>query len=55
MIDDDGSGSFDLIGEVLTNMGAVMGAKAQMFQSPLTKGGSSASQGQLIVRAEAVQ
>ena len=36
-------------------MGALMGAKAQMFQTNLTKSGSSASQGQLIVRAEAVQ
>ena len=54
MVDDDGAGESDLIGEVVTTMGAVMGAKAQMFQNTLTKGGSSASQGQLIVRAEAV-
>ena len=55
MIDDDGSGDYDVIGEVLTTMGAVMGAKAQMFQGTLTKSGASGSQGQLIVRAEAVQ
>ena len=28
MIDDDGAGEYDVIGEVLTTMGAVMGAKA---------------------------
>ena len=55
MIDDDGGGDFDLIGEAYTTMGNIMGAKAQMFTANLTKGGGSSSQGQLIVRAETVQ
>jgi hypothetical protein len=54
MIDDDGDGQFDLIGECFTSMGAIMGAKAQMFTSHLTKGGGNSSQGQIIVRAETV-
>ena len=45
MIDDDGNGDYDLIGESFSNMGAVMGAKMQMFQDTLKKGGTSASQG----------
>ena len=45
MIDDDGNGDYDIIGEVLTTMGAVMGAKAQMFQGTLTKSGASGGQG----------
>ena len=35
MVDDDGSGSFDEIGNIETNMGALMGAKAQTFSAPL--------------------
>jgi len=31
MIDGDGKGDFDTIGEVETTMGAIMGAKAQIF------------------------
>ena len=54
MIDDDGGGQYDLIGEAFTNMGAIMGAKAQMWSATLTKGGGSSSQGQIIVRAETV-
>lgn len=54
MIDDDGGGDFDLIGEAYTTMGNIMGSKAQMFTANLTKGGGSSSQGQLIVRAETV-
>ena len=55
MIDDDGGGKFDLIGECATTLGAVMGAKRQVFVSHLTKDGGTASQGELIVRAENVQ
>ena len=54
MIDDDGSGSYDTIGEVETNMGAVMGARAQTFSSPLSYKGNSTNRGTIIVRAEAV-
>ena len=41
MIDDDGGGDYDLIGEAYSTMGAIMGAKAQMWTTNLTKGGSS--------------
>ena len=54
LIDDDGSGSYETIGEVETSMGAVMGAKAQTFSAPLTHKGS-ANRGTIVVRAEAVQ
>ena len=54
IVDDDGSGSYDLIGSIETTMGAVMGAKKQMFESPLQANGSS-NRGKIIVRAEAVQ
>ena len=54
MVDDDGSGSSDLIGSIETTMGAVMGAKKQMYEQNLIANGS-ASRGKIIVRAEAVQ
>ena len=53
IIDDDGSGSFDTIGEIETTMGALMGAKAQTYSAPLTHRGAT-NRGTLIVRAEAV-
>ena len=43
MIDDDGGGDYDLIGEAFTTMGAIMGAKAQMWTCNLTKGGGNSS------------
>ena len=43
MIDDDGGGDYDLIGEAYTTMGAIMGAKAQMWTTNLTKAGGSSS------------
>ena len=55
MVDDDGSGSTDHIGSVETTMGAVMGARGQVFQSELTHGNDSKNRGQIIVRAEGVQ
>lgn len=54
LIDDDGSGSYDTIGEVETSMAALMGAKAQTFSAPLVYKGN-ANRGTVIVRAEAVQ
>ena len=41
MIDDDDGGDYDLIGEVETTMGAIMGAKRQMFTANLMKRGST--------------
>lgn len=43
MIDDDGGGNFDLIGEAFTSMGSIMGAKAQMWTANLTKGNTTTS------------
>ena len=54
LIDDDGSGTYETIGEVETSMGAVMGAKAQTFSAQLNHKGN-ANRGTVIVRAEAVQ
>ena len=54
LIDDDGSGSYDTIGEIETTMGALMGAKAQTFSAPLVYKGN-ANRGTIIIRAEAIQ
>lgn len=55
MIDWDGSGDYDRIGENQTTMGALMGAKKQVFTGPLTLPGQNKNRGTLIVRAEAVE
>ena len=53
MIDGDGT-SFETIGEIETNVGALMGAKAQTFSAPLEWKGNK-KRGTIIVRCEAVQ
>lgn len=53
MVDDDGSGSYDTIGEIQTSMGALMGAKAQTYTQPLEYQGAK-NRGSIIVRAQAV-
>ena len=55
IIDDDGSGTYDTIGEIETNMGALMGAKAQTYSAPLSYKGNTKNRGTIIIRAEAVQ
>ena len=54
MIDGDGGSDYDEIGEIVTSMGQIMGARAQMYQANLTHHGN-ANRGQIIVRSEAVQ
>ena len=54
MIDDDGKGTFDLIGAVETTMGTILGAKKQMYEQPLLADGK-ANRGKILVRAEAIQ
>ena len=49
MIDGDGDGDYDTIGEVETTMGKLMGALKQTFTANLMKGGQG-NRGQLIVR-----
>ena len=49
MVDDDGSSS-ELIGQVETTVGALMGAPRQVFESDL----GSPQKGKIIVRTEAV-
>lgn len=49
MIDGDGDGDYDTIGEVETTMGALMGALKQTFTADLIKNGQG-NRGQLIVR-----
>ena len=53
IIDGDGGGDYDIIGECVTTMGALMGAKAQTFFGELTHNGKKG--GQLVVRGEALQ
>ena len=54
MIDGDGDGDYDTIGEVETTMGQLMGALKQTFTADLKKNGQ-ANRGQLIVRTQAIQ
>ena len=54
VIDDDHDGEFQEIGTVETNMGSLMGAKAQTYSADLHKGGQG-GRGTIIIRAEAVQ
>jgi len=53
MIDGDGGGDYDVIGEIETSMGKIMGAKAQMFTGDLVHNGAG-NRGQIIVRSEAI-
>jgi len=53
MIDGDGDGDYDTIGELSTTMGKIMGARAQMFTADLVHNGAS-NRGQIIVRSEAI-
>ena len=55
MIDDDGAGSFDMIGEVETTLGNIMGAKYQTFQGDLRVPSDKKSRGLIIIRAEGIQ
>lgn len=53
MIDGDGDGDYDTIGEVETTMGKLMGALKQTWTANLVKNGQ-ANRGQIIVRTMAV-
>lgn len=53
MIDGDGSGDYDEIGEVMCTMGDLMGARSQVYQANLSHKGN-ANCGQIVVRTEAV-
>lgn len=55
MIDGDGDGDYDTIGELNTTMGSLMGARAQMFTGTLTDKHGNGNRGQIIVRTEAIQ
>ena len=52
MIDDDGAGSFDLIGTIETTLGTIMGSKQQTFSGELKIPSEKKSRGMVIVRAE---
>lgn len=54
IVDDDGSGSYDVIGTLETTMGKIMGSRGQTFESALSHNGSTANRGTLIVRAETI-
>ena len=53
MIDGDGDGDYDTIGEVETTMGKLVGALKQTWTANLMKGGQG-NRGQIIVRTMAV-
>ena len=52
MIDGDGGGDYDTIGEIETTMGKIMGSRAQQFMGELKSGANSG--GNIIVKAESV-
>lgn len=54
MIDGDGTGDYDTIGEVVVTMGNLMGASKQMWTGNL-EWEYNMNRGQIIVRTEAVQ
>ena len=54
IIDGDGSGDYETIGEVFCSMGNIMGARAQMWQGNLSYFGAD-DRGQIIVRTEAIK
>ena len=54
LIDGDGGGDYDTIGEIEVTMGKLMGAKKQIFTGDLTHQGQG-RRGQIIIRAQAVQ
>ena len=55
MIDGDGGGDFDTIGEVEVTMGKLMGAKKQMWTANLSYQGNSVNRGEIIVRTQAME
>ena len=54
MIDGDWDGSSETIGEVETTMGALMGARKQVWMDRLVRDGSEKRNGIIIVRVEPV-
>ena len=54
IVDDDGDGDSDFLGETEATMGQIMGARAQTFEAPLGSGRKSHS-AKLIVRSEAIK
>ena len=54
MIDGDGGNDYDEIGELVTTMGAIMGARSQVLTENLSHKGNS-NRGQIIIRSEAVR
>ena len=54
IIDDDGDGDSDMLGETEATMGAIMGARAQTFEAPLGSGRTSHS-AKIVIRSEAIK
>jgi Ca2+-dependent lipid-binding protein len=55
VIDDDGAGSFDLIGTVETTLGNIMGARQQTFSADLKIPTDRKARGRIIIRAEGLE
>ena len=53
-VDVDLNDNFDLIGEIETSMGSIMGSKNQVFMGRLVRNGSEKHNGIILVRAESV-
>ena len=55
VIDEDGAGSFDLIGAVETTLGNIMGARQQTFSADLKIPTDKKARGRIIIRAEGLE
>jgi hypothetical protein len=57
VIDDDGMGDYDLIGECVTNIGTIMGSRAQTLQAELKNPAkpNAKNLGTIFIHAESLQ
>lgn len=55
VIDDDGNGSFDMIGSTETTLGTIMGTKGQTFLAELQVPNKKGSRGKIVVRADSIK
>lgn len=54
LIDGDGSGDYDMIGELTVTLGNVMGARAQVWEGQLSYMGND-NRGTILIRSEAIK
>jgi len=55
VLDDDGNGTYDVIGYAETTLGHILGSRNQTFLADLKKEGKTAIRGKIIVRADSIK